>query len=308
MLNERRDSVFVHSGVVHLADDRVADLSRAYATATAARRRSTLLAVALTIAATALSAWVADVDLRRLLANIGSLTDYFDRILTLDNGPSSGQRVWTDPAEWFWGWSKWLWLLLDTLLIAYLGTILGFIAGAILCFFAASNMMPDGRVRWVAKRFLEFCRTVPDIVFALIFVIAFGLGPIPGVLALAIHSAGALGKLYTEIVENADLKPFEGVTAAGASWVQAIRFAIVPQVLSNFASYAMLRFEVNVRGASVMGFVGAGGIGQDLIEAIRKFYYADVSAIIVLLIATVVLIDLATERLRHSLVDVQDRR
>ncbi len=293
--------------VIHLSETRIADLSRAYAGATAARTRSTLVLVGLTLAATALSAWVAEVDLRRLFANVGNLTGYFDRILTLDSGTSAGQRVWTDFPEWFWGLGKWLSLLADTLLIAYLGTVLGTVFGALLCFFAATNMMPDGRVRWAAKRFLEFCRTVPNIVFALIFVIAFGLGPVPGVLALAIHSTGALGKLYTEIVENADLKPFEGVTASGATWVQAIRFAMMPQVLSNFTSYGMLRFEVNVREASVMGFVGAGGIGQDLIEAIRKFYYADVSAILVLLIVTVVVIDLGTERLRHSLVDVKDR-
>lgn len=296
------------SAVTRLPPAQLEPFASAYARATAERRRTTLIAIALTVAAAVVSGWVAEVSPARLFANIGNLFSYFDRILTLDNGPSTGKRVWTDLGEWFWGWSKWLKLIADTLLIAYLGTVLGTIVGAILCFFAATNMMPDGRIRWATKRFLEFCRTVPDIVFALIFVIAFGLGPIPGVLALTIHSAGALGKLYTEIVENADLKPFEGVTAAGATWAEAISFAIVPQVLSNFVSYAMLRFEVNVRGASVMGFVGAGGIGQDLIEAIRKFYYADVSAIIVLLIATVILIDLGTERLRHALVRVENRR
>jgi phosphonate transport system permease protein len=110
------------------------------------------------------------------------------------------------------------------------------------------------------------------------------------------------------VVENIDMKPVEGVTSTGANWVQAIRFAVVPQVLSNFASYALLRFEINVRGASVMGFVGAGGIGQDLIEAIRKFYYADVSAILLLIILTVMLIDLATERLRHALLGLEGNR
>lgn len=296
------------TAVTRLPAAQLEPFASAYARATAERRWTTLIAIGLTIAVAVLSGWVAEVSPGRFFGNIGNLFSYFDRILTLDNGPSTGKRVWTDLGEWFWGWSKWLKLIADTLLIAYLGTVLGTIVGAVLCFFAATNMMPDGRIRWATKRFLEFCRTVPDIVFALIFVIAFGLGPIPGVLALTIHSAGALGKLYTEIVENADLKPFEGVTAAGATWAEAIRFAIVPQVLSNFVSYAMLRFEVNVRGASVMGFVGAGGIGQDLIEAIRKFYYADVSAIIVLLIATVILIDLGTERLRHALVRVENRR
>ena len=144
--------------------------------------------------------------------------------------------------------------------------------------------------------------------FALLFVVAFGLGPMPGVLALAIHTMGALGKLFAEVVENIDMKPVEGATATGASRVPTIRFAVLPQVMSNFASYALLRFEINVRGAAVMGFVGAGGIGQDLMEAIRKFYYSDVSAILLLIIATVMVIDLATERLRHALIGLEHRR
>jgi phosphonate transport system permease protein len=112
---------------------------------------------------------------------------------------------------------------------------------------------------------------------------------------------GALGKLFAEVVENIDMKPVEGATASGASWLTTVRFAVVPQVLSNFASYGLLRFEVNVREASIMGFVGAGGIGQDLVEAIRKFYYSDVSAILLLIIATVMIIDLVTEQVRHRL-------
>jgi phosphonate transport system permease protein len=152
-----------------------------------------------------------------------------------------------------------------------------------------------------AKRVLEFCRTVPELVFALVFVQAFGLGPLPGILALAIHTVGALGKLFAEVVENIDMKPVDGAVSCGASWTQSIRYAVLPQVMSNFASYALLRFEINVRGAAVMGFVGAGGIGQDLIEAIRKFYYSDVSALLFLIIVTVMLIDLTTERIRHAL-------
>jgi len=183
--------------------------------------------------------------------------------------------------------------------------VLGAIGGFLLCFTAAANLGRSSWARWATRRFLEFCRTVPEIVFALIFVIAFGLGPLPGVLAIAIHTMGAMGKLFSEVVENIDMKPVDGMTAVGAGWWQTIRFAVVPQVLSNFASYALLRFEINVRGASIMGFVGAGGIGQDLIEAIRKFYFTDVSAILLLIILTVMLIDFATERLRHTLLSLE---
>ena len=163
-------------------------------------------------------------------------------------------------------------------------------------------------MRVTARRFLEFCRTVPELVFALIFVVAFGLGPFPGVLALAIHTTGALGKLFSEVVENIDMKPVEGLASTGATWAQTVRFAVVPQILSNYASYALLRFEVNVRSAGVMGFIGAGGIGQELLVSIRKFYYSDVSAILLLLVATVMIIDFVTERLRHNLLSLEEQR
>jgi phosphonate transport system permease protein len=115
-------------------------------------------------------------------------------------------------------------------------------------FLAAENTSPSRWLRFAVRRLMEFCRTVPDIVFALIFVIAFGLGPMAGVLAIMIHSIGALGKLYSEIVENIDMKPVEGVRSTGASWISCIRFAVVPQVAAGFASYTLLRFEINVRG------------------------------------------------------------
>ena len=171
----------------------------------------------------------------------------------------------------------------------------------VLNFLAAENTSPRRWLSFVVRRLLEFARTVPSIVFALIFVIAFGLGAIAGVLAIAVHSTGALGKLFSEVVENADMKPVEAVRATGAGWVSCMRFAVLPQVIAGYASYALLRFEINVREASVMGFVGAGGIGQELIEAIRKFYYSDVSAILVTIIVTVFVIDIGTGWLRGRL-------
>jgi len=241
---------------------------------------------------------VAEVDLAKLWANAHQLTSYLGRIFYLDNG----KLVLTDIADWYWGFWRWMGRLWDTVLIAYLGTLLGAIGAFFLCFAATVNLAVNPAQRFLARRFLEFCRTVPEIVFALIFVVAFGLGPVPGVIAIMIHTVGALGKLFAEVVENIDMNPVEGAIASGATRWQAIRYAVVPQVLPNFASYALLRFEINVRGASVMGFVGAGGIGQDLIEAIRKFYYSDVSAILLLIIATVMVIDVVTERIRHRLI------
>jgi len=122
-----------------------------------------------------------------------------------------------------------------------------------------------------------------------------------GVLALTIHTLGALGKLFTEIVENIDMKPVDGVVSTGGSWAESIRYAVLPQVLSGFATYGLLRFEMNFRGSSIMGFVGAGGIGQELLVAVRKFYYSDVSAILVMVIVTVFILDMLTARLLKRL-------
>jgi phosphonate transport system permease protein len=290
--------------IPQLPDAQIEALMRGYRAEQAARRRTTMLGVGILILLILLAAGVAEVNLPTLAANIWRFTDYIGRIFFLDNG----QLVFTDIGEWFWGLGKWLRQLLDTVLIAYLGTLLGAIVAFLLCFAAAANLAVSPARRFVARRFLEFCRTVPEIVFALIFVVAFGLGPVPGVLAIMIHTVGALGKLFAEVVENIDMKPVEGAIASGATRWEMIRYAVVPQVLSNFASYGLLRFEINVRGASVMGFVGAGGIGQDLIEAIRKFYYSDVSAILLLIIATVMVIDLITERIRHNLIASEQSR
>jgi phosphonate transport system permease protein len=280
-----------------LPSEQLAPLQDHYRKAVARKRLRMVLAAILFAAALFVAALGANVDLHVLVTKIGNFFSYFDRIFTLD----TGARAWTDVTEWFWGVRPWGALLGETLLISYVGTLSGVILAFALNFLAAANTSPAPWVRFVTRRTLEFCRTVPDIVFALIFVMAFGLGPMAGVLAIAIHSTGALGKLFSEIVENSDMKPVEGVYATGANWISCMRFAVLPQVMAGFASYSLLRFEINVRGASVMGFVGAGGIGQELVVAIRKFYYSDVSAILILIIATVFVIDIATGWLRGRL-------
>lgn len=280
-----------------LPSQQLAVLNDAYRKAAARKRLKATLAAAVFFAALVIAAIGAEVNLRTLFSYFGNFVSYFDRILTLEDGA----RVWTNIGEWFWGWQKWLKLLGETILISYVGTLIGAVFAFALNFFAAGNTSPAPWLRFVVRRLLEFARTVPGIVFALIFVIAFGLGPMAGVLAIAIHSTGALGKLFSEIVENADMKPVEGVRSTGASWLSCMRFAVLPQVTAGYASYALLRFEINVREASVMGFVGAGGIGQELVVAIRKFYYSDVSAILVTIIVTVFVIDIMTGWVRGRL-------
>ena len=280
-----------------LPAQQLAALNATYNKAVARKRLRFTLGAAVFFAALVIASVGAEVNLRTLFTYFGHFVSYFDRILKLDDG----SRVWTNVGEWFWGWQKWLRLLGETLLISYVGTLIGAVFAFLLNFFAAENTSPATWLRFVVRRLLEFARTVPGIVFALIFVIAFGLGPMAGVLAIAIHSTGALGKQFSEIVENADMKPVEGVHSTGANWVSCMRFAVLPQVVAGYASYALLRFEINVREASVMGFVGAGGIGQELVVAIRKFYYSDVSAILVTIIITVFIIDIATGWLRGRL-------
>jgi phosphonate transport system permease protein len=287
------------AGAVVLLPDRQLDaLKEAYRRAARVRRLQAIAGAGCLLVLIGLSAIQAEVDPKTFLAKIGGFTSYFDRMATLD----SGARVWTDPAAWFWSFKRSARLIGETILMAYVGTLTGAIVAFALNFVASPNLTGRAWLVFAARRLLEFCRTVPDIVFALIFVVALGLGPLPGVLAIALHTAGALGKQFFETTENIDMKPVEGLRAVGGSYVQVIRFAALPQVLASFASFALLRFEINVRGATVLGFVGAGGIGQDLMEAIRKFYYSDVSAILVLIIAVVMTIDISTQYLRRALV------
>lgn len=290
--------------VAVLPEPQRAALAAAYDEAVAARRRQLLLGIVVFLLLLIVAGYGAEIAPAKFWANIGNFTSYFDRLMKLD----SGARVWTDPADWFWGLSRWLRLLGETIMIAYAGTLSGAVIAFCACFLASRTMMESAWLRLTVRRLLELLRTVPDLVFAMLFVVAFGLGPLPGVLALTLHSAGTLGKLFTEVVETIDMRPVEGIAAAGGGWLARVRFGAMPQVLSNFASYALLRLEINVRGAAVIGFVGAGGIGQDLLIAIRKFYYSDVSAMLLLLIACVMILDVLSERLRHGLLAMETTR
>jgi phosphonate transport system permease protein len=285
-------------------DAQLAPLLRHYAAAVAARRRRIMIGFIVLAVCVLVAGAGAEVSADKFWSGIGNFGDYFNRLLLLD----SGARVWTDPADWFWGLHRWCRLLGETLLIAYVGTLTGTAGAFVGCFLCSRNLVRTAWLRMAVRRVQEFCRTVPDIVFALIFVASFGLGAIPGVLAIAIHTTGTLGKLFAEVVENIDMKPVEGVAATGGNWFAQVRFGALPQVLSNFASYALLRLEINVRGATIIGVVGAGGIGQDLIVAIRQFHTSDVSAILLLIVLCVMAIDAVSERLRHRLLALERGR
>jgi phosphonate transport system permease protein len=289
------------TGLPTLPAQRLDQLLANYGRDVARRRRQSLAVLGVLAILVVVAGRYGEVDLRNLLHHLSGLTSYFGRIMP----KLRADHLTGDIADWYWNVLGWLKLLFDTVLIAYLATLAGTVGAGLLAFLAAANLAPSKTVRWGVKRLFEFCRTVPDLVFALLFVGAFGLGPLAGVLAITIHSFGTLGKLFTEVIENIDMNPIEGVRSAGGRFVDAVRFGALPQVLPNLASYALLRFEINVRASSIIGFVGAGGIGQDLFVAIRKFYYTDVSAILLMIIVTVSIIDLLTERIRHRLAPVE---
>ena len=292
------------SRILSVSPTRLEVLVADYQHKVARRRRQSLLVLAILAVLIAIAGKVGEVNPANLIDNISNFTSYFSRILPKIRVASFG----ADVADWYWNITGWLKLLLDTVLIAYLATLIGAGGAFVMSFLAAANLAPNNWLRWSIKRIFEFCRTVPDLVFALMFVIAFGLGPLAGILAISLHSFGTLGKLFTEAIENIDMKPVEGVRSTGSRFVETVRFAALPQVISTFASYTLLRFEINVRSGSVVGMVGAGGIGQDLFVAIRKFYYTDVSAILLMIIVCVAAIDLLTEQVRHRLSGGGDHR
>ena len=289
------------TGLPGLPVHRLDELLRSYGNAVARRRRQLAGAFGVMIILGAVAGRYGEVDVGNLFHHLSGLTSYFGRIMP----KLRADHLTGDLTDWYWNARGWLKLLFDTVLIAYLATLAGAVGAGLLACLAAANLAPNRMLCWCVKRLFEFCRTVPDLVFALIFVSAFGLGPLAGVLAIGIHSFGMLGKLFAEVIENIDMKPVEGVRSAGGRFVDVVRFAAMPQILANLASYALLRFEINVRASSIVGFVGAGGIGQDLFVAIRSFYYTDVSAILLMIIVTVSIIDLLTEQIRHRLAPVE---
>lgn len=217
----------------------------------------------------------------------------------------SWSTLGADLAEWFWRWKVWLNLLVETILIAFMATTFGVVGGFLLSFPASRNLAPNKWVLWVCRRYLEIARTVPDLVWALIFVFCFSVGPMAGVLAIGLHATGALGKLYSEVNENIDMRPLEGVKAAGGTWFDQIRYGAVPQVLPNIVSYTLLRFEINVRSSSIIGYVGAGGLGQEFREALSLQEYTDLSALFLIIFVTVIVIDYGSEKLRHRIIGLE---
>jgi phosphonate transport system permease protein len=268
----------------------------AWVTQRRARRRQTAQVGLAMVVATLISANLGEVDLARLWDRSDRLGNYFGHMVP----DLAWATLQDDLAQWYRRGSRWLRELGVTILISIYATLFGIVLALLRAFVAARPLSPAPWACWFMRRVFEFARTVPELVFAVLFVFSFGIGPMAGVMAgvmaIALHSMGALGKLFSEMAENADPEPIRGIRATGASWPQVMRYGALPQVAPAFLSCGPLRFEINVRAASVLGFVGAGGIGQELCAAIKSFAYTDISAI------AIMLIDMVSERLRHMII------
>lgn len=198
-------------------------------------------------------------------------------------------------------WKLYLSEMLVTIQIAVWGTALAIVCSIPLGILCSENIAPW----WICqpvRRVMDACRSINEMVFAMLFVVAVGLGPFAGVMALFIGTTGVLAKLFAEAVEAIDPGPVEGVRATGASALQEVIFGVIPQVLPLWISYALYRFESNVRSATVVGMVGAGGIGVTLWEAIRGFQLAQTCAILIIIIVAVSVIDIVSQRLRKHFI------
>ena len=189
--------------------------------------------------------------------------------------------------------------MLVTVQIALVGSVLAVITAVPLALLGSNNVAPP-RVRFVARRILDSLRAIHEMVFALVFVVAVGLGPFAGVLALAVHTTGVLGKLFSEAVEAVDPRQIERIRATGGSRLDEVLFGVLPEVLPHWLSLSLYRFESNVRAATILGIVGAGGIGMPLHESLRAFDYPRAGTALAVILVFVFIVDTLSSRLRRS--------
>lgn len=279
------------------------------------RSTETVLTVAAIVLLFLVSAVWTDFSPEKIFEGLPRIGEYFGKLLSIEPTRGAdpvpvlafghvfgGMKEPQSLAYWFYRIDVYAALLWQTVQMAIIATVMGFTAASVLCFPATGTLMPLRPVVFFMRRLLEILRTVPQVVLAFIFVWPFGIGPLAGILAIGIHTTGSLGKLFSELNENADLRAVEGIRSVGGSWLAQIRYGVMPLVLPGFFSYALLRFEVNVRSSTIMGFVGAGGIGMELKRVIGFNIYEEVSAICILILLVVVILDLTSERIRHRFI------
>ena len=216
------------------------------------------------------------------------------------NFPNGRVYVWGD-----FYYPEYFYLMLITINTALCATLIGFVFAVPLSFVVARNYTPSNWLRIPVKRVMELFRAFPEIVIAGLFAAILSIGPVAAIVAIGVHCIGALGKLFYEVNENADMGPDEGLRAVGGNWVSRVRFGALPQVLPNFMSYTLLRLEINVRASTIIGAVGGGGIGQELKLSISRGFGAKTLALVLLLFVTIFVVDQFSGWLRKRLVGEQ---
>ncbi|WP_299963981.1 phosphonate ABC transporter, permease protein PhnE [uncultured Roseobacter sp.] len=212
-------------------------------------------------------------------------------------------EAWENRAELPGLMAKYLPALIETVNIAAVSTLIGAAAGLILSLLGTRGLARWPRLIPLFRRLSDILRAVPEIVIALVLIFVLGGGPVPAMIAIALHTAGALGKMFSEVAENADLKPVEGLASTGATWSQRMLLGVLPQVAPNYVSYTLLRFEINIRASAILGYVGAGGLGYELRNAMGwgQGRFDDAAAIFILLFGTIVFFDQLSGRYRTQL-------
>ena len=239
-----------------------------------------------------------------LLAAAGlalQMTGFFDAERFADGVPALAQLASEMVPPNFARWQHWLAPLRDTLAMSVAGTALTVLLSLPLALLAAPNTAPHPAVLRAARTLLAAFRSVPEIILGILFVAAVGFGALPGVLALALHSTGMVSKFFAEAIEHVDPKPLEAATAAGASRLQVVTHAVLPQVLPQLADITIYRWEYHFRASAVLGIVGAGGIGFELMAALRLIKYDEVAAILLAVLACVLVVDGLGAALRRRL-------
>ncbi len=237
--------------------------------------------------------------------NAGGFWDGIHRVFDYPSDVLS--EAWEKRAELPGLMLKYFPALVETVNIAAVSTLIGAIGGLFLSLLGTRGLAKWPRLIPVFRRISDIMRAVPEIVIALVLIFVLGGGPVPAMIAISIHTAGALGKMFSEVSENADLKPVEGLASTGATWSKQMMLGILPQVAPNYISYALLRFEINIRASAILGFVGAGGLGYELRNAMAwgPGRFDEAGAIFILLFSTIVFFDQVSSRFRNRLTEGQ---
>jgi len=203
----------------------------------------------------------------------------------------------------FTRWRSWTLPLLETLAMSIASTVIGSVIALVLAIFVARNLAPVAAISAFLRGTFNLLRSLPELVLGLVLVVTVGFGPLAGIIALSLHSIGMLGKFFAELIEHADPGPIEALRTQGASRAQSFRFGVLPQILPRVVDLALYRWEHNLRASTVMGLVGAGGIGFELIAALRLFEYREGLALLILMLVLVTVIDFAGGVLRARFVE-----